>query len=206
MARVAKGGRKPKAGARYKCGKLRPVRDAGNHKVVELSRLYASFQDGKADPWVRESAIGRAWAVGLLDGHDADAAAIRDAGLDYAARYWSYYPSASGVANYDGEDRRGRGLIGAGDLRGELFQRIDKTVRDAGRASYKAVQALVVDHYWFPHDNPAWLERLINGRLAAAARDVSGGLPLAGDAETLLLAVEGLLALVRGQGRRRPPP
>ena len=203
MATSGKSGRKAKAGARYKCGKLRPTRDLGNDRVAALNGLYRPFQDGKADPWVRESAIGRAWAVGLLDGHDVDAAALRDAGLDYAARYWNYYPSCGGVSNYDREDRRGRGLVGIHDPGGEAFQRLDRGIRDSGRASYKAVQALVIDHYWFPHDNPVWLERLINGRLAAAGRAVSGGLPLPGDAETLRSAVEGLLGIVRGR-RRRP--
>ena len=108
MGKGSRAGRKPKAGPRYKCGKLRPVRDPGNDRIAALAARFRPFQNGKGDQWVKESAIGRAWAVGLLDGHDADAAAIRDAGLAYAARYWSYYPSAVGVSNYDAEDRRGR--------------------------------------------------------------------------------------------------
>lgn len=202
VGRASRAGRKAKPGARYRCGKLRPVRDPGNDRVVALATRFRPFQDGKADAWVTESAIGRAWAVGLLDGHDADAAAIRDAGLSYAARYWSYYPSPNGVANYEAEDRRGRGWGDAQDRRGEVFQRLDAAVRDAGRASYRAVQALVVDTYWFPQDNPPWLDRLINGRLAAAGREVDGAMPIAGDADRLKLAVDGLLAIVRG-GRRR---
>ncbi|TFI59073.1 hypothetical protein E2493_05985 [Sphingomonas parva] len=153
---------------------------------------------------MRESAIGRAWAVGLLDGFGADAAAIRDAGLGYAARYWGYYPSPNGVSNYEAEDRRGRGWGESQDRGGEIFQRLDKAVRDAGRASYKAVQSLVVDTYWFPDRNPSWLDRLINGRLAASGRTVTGSLPVPGDDETLRLAVEGLLTVVQGRGGRRP--
>jgi hypothetical protein len=199
----SKAGRKPKPGARYKCGKLRPVREQGNDRVVALSARFRPFQAGKADHWVRESAIGRAWAVGLLDGYDADPAAIRDAGLNYAERYWSYYPSPNGVSNYAAEDRRGRGSAEDDDRRGEAFQRLDQTIRDAGRASYRAVQALVVDHYWFPERNPTWLDRLINGRLAAEGRR-GGPLPIAGDGDVLRLAVEGLLAIVRGsRGRGR---
>ena len=198
----SKAGRKAKPGARYKCGRLRPVLDRGNERTAAHAARFRSFQDGKADSWVRESAIGRAWAVGLLDGFDADAAAIRDAGLGYAARYWSYYPSANRVSNYEAEDRRGRSWEDGEDPRGEIFRSVDKTVRDAGRASYQAVQALVVDTYWFPDRDPPWLARLINGRLAAEGQDVTGTLPLRGDEDMLRLAVEGLLTIVKGRGRR----
>ena len=197
-----KAGRKAKPGARYKCGKLRPVRDCGNDRVVALADRFRPFQGGKADLWVRGSAIGRAWAVGLLDGYEVDPAAIRDAGLDYAARYWAYYPSPNGVSNYAAEDRRGRASGDGVDPRGGVFQRLDRAITQAGLASYRAVQALVIDHYWFPERDPSWLDRLINGRLAAAGRPVSGALPLPGDSDMLRLAVEGLLGVVRG--RRRP--
>jgi len=197
-------GRKPKPGARYKCGKLRPVHDRGNERVAAFAGRFAAFQGGKADPWVRESAIGRAWAVGLLDGYDADAGALRDAGLGYAARYWGYYPAPNGVSNYAAEDRRGRGWGDAEDPRGEAFRRIDQAVRDAGRVCYRAVQALVVDTYWFPERNPPWLERLINGRLAAEGGAIDGSLPLPGDREMLERALEGLLAIVQGRASGRP--
>lgn len=203
-SRRSKAGRKPKAGPRYKCGKLRPVRDVGNDRMAALALRFRAFQDGKADQWVRESAIGRAWAVGLLDGREADAAALRDAGLAYAARYWGYFPSASGVSNYEAEDRRGRGHWGdPHDPGGERFRRLDRTLADAGRAAHAAVQSLVVDHYWFPQDNPLWLDRLINARLESAGQGSGGPLPVAGDAERLEEAVAGLLALVTGRRARR---
>ena len=195
-----KAGRKPKAGARYKCGRLRPVRDAGNDRIAALTARFRSFQGGKAEHWVRDSAIGRAWAVGLLDGHDADSSAVRDAGLNYAARYWSYYPTAAGVANYEGVDRRGRGLTGGGaDPGGLAFQRLDRAIAATGRKAYDAVQSLVVDTYWCPQDNPAWLDRLINARLAQAGVHADGPLASAADSEQLKFAVEGLLAIVRGE-------
>jgi hypothetical protein len=203
-SRRSRAGRKPKPGARYKCGKLRPVRDVGNDRTSAFALRFRSFQDGKADQWVRESAIGRAWAVGLLDGYDADAAALRDAGLAYAARYWGYYPSAIGVSNYEAEDRRGRGDWGdPHDPRGEVFRRLDRTIADAGAAAHAAVQSLVVDHYWFPQDNPTWLDRLINARLVAAGQESEGLPPVAGDVERLREAVDGLLALVKGRSGRR---
>ena len=146
--------------------------------------------------------IGRAWLVGLLDGQDVDPAAIRDAGLSYAERYWAYWPAPGGVSNYEAEDRRAAPFAGGLDIAGDRFQALDATLLAAGRASYDAVQSLVVDPHWFPEENPAWLDRLINARLAAAGRAVAGELPREGDTERLKLAVDGLLGLVRGRRRR----
>jgi hypothetical protein len=204
----AKRGRPKKAGDRFKCGKLRQTYDHGNERVEALCSVFRPFQAGKADQWVRVSAIGRAWAVGLLDGYDVDSAAIRDAGLNYADRYWGEWPTASGVANYEGQDRRGGsgGLEGSDgkvpDRRGEIFNALDKAVRDAGHDSRNAVHSLVIDHYHFPEDNPAWLDRLINERLVRIGRPVAGQLPRFGDAAMLTLAIEGLLTIVQGKERR----
>ena len=199
--RRSKGGRPRKSGVRHACGKLRAVRDEGSERTVALRLKFRPFQGGKGDPWAG-TPIGRAWLVGLLDGWDADPAAIRDAGLSYAERYWGYWPAPGGVSNYEAEDRRGAPFAGGLDIVGERFQALDAAVKSAGRAGYDAVQSLVVDQHWFPEENPAWLDRLINGRLAAAGRAVAGELPREGDAERLKLAVEGLLTLVRGRRRR----
>ena len=200
--RRSKGGRPRKSGARHACGKLRAVRDEGSERTQALRLRFRSFQGGKGDQFAGNP-IGRAWLVGLLDGHDVDPAAIRDAGLSYAERYWGYWPAPGGVSNYEAEDRRGAPFAGGLDVAGDRFQAMDATVKSAGRASYDAVQGLVVDFHWFPEENPAWLDRLINARLAAAGRSTAGELPREGDAERLKLAVEGLLTLVRGARRRR---
>jgi hypothetical protein len=199
--RRSKGGRPRKSGARHACGKLRGVRDEGSERTMALRLRFRPFQGGKGDQWAG-TPIGRAWLVGLLDGQEVDPAAIRDAGLNYAERYWSYWPAPGGVSNYEAEDRRGAPFAGGPDVTGDRFQALDAAVKSAGRASYDAVQSLVVDQHWFPEENPAWLDRLINARLAAAGRAVAGELPRDGDAERLKLAVEGLLTLVRGRRRR----
>jgi hypothetical protein len=199
--RRSKGGRPRKTGDRHACGKLKAVRDGGSERTIALRLRFRPFQDGKGDQWA-VTPIGRAWLVGLLDGHDADPAAIRDAGLAYAERYWSYWPAPGGVSNYEAEDKRGTFWGGGEDVGGERFRALDDIVKSAGRASCDAVHSLVIDHHWFPEVNPAWLDRLINARLAAVKRTVSGELPRAGDAERLKLAVDGLLAIVRGRGRR----
>jgi hypothetical protein len=199
--RRSKGGRPRKSGARHPCGKLRAVRDEGSERTMALRLRFRPFQGGKGDQYAG-TPIGRAWLVGLLDGHEVDPAAIRDAGLAYAERYWGYWPAPGGVSNYEAEDRRAAPFAGGLDIAGDRFQAIDATIHSTGRASYDAVHSLVVDPHWFPEENPAWLDRLINSRLGAAGRTVAGELPREGDAAQLALAVEGLLALVRGRRRR----
>lgn len=201
VKRRSKSGRPRKSGARHACGKLRAVRDEGSERVMALRLRFRPFQGGKGDQFAG-TPIGRAWLVGLLDGHEADPAAIRDAGLNYAERYWSYWPAPGGVCNYEAEDRRGAPFAGGLDVTGDRFQALDAAVKSAGRASYDAVHSLVVDHHWFPEESPAWLDRLVNARLAAVGRTGVGELPREEDAERLKLAVEGLLTLVRGRRRR----
>lgn len=197
MARPKKAGRRTKAGRRI------APHDYGNDKVQARVAAYARFQDGKANQQVHD-AIGRAWAAGLLDGYGVDGAAIRDAGRNYAERYWGYYPSAAGVANYEGESRKGSGWGDDQDPRGERFQALDTALRDAGRQAYDAMQSLTVDGHWFPDENPAWLDRLIN------SQRVDMGLPPLGysvlatdsDRQKMRLAVSALLAIVEGKERR----
>lgn len=193
MGRGKKSGRKRGAGDRYPCGKLRSVHDYGNDRVVALCAEFQPFQGGKADQWVTTSAIGRAWAVGLLDGREVDAAALRDAGLNYAARYWGHYPSASGTSNYGAESRQGQSWGDGEDPRGLRFKALDDAIRSAGRASQEAVHNLVVDHHWFPLENPAWLDRLIAGRLRRQA------VAQVGDHERLDAAIGGLMTIVAGR-------
>jgi hypothetical protein len=151
------------------------------------------FQDGKAEQQVFDP-IGRAWAVGLLENEHVDPAALRDAGRNYAARYWGYYPEVAGVSNYQGEDRRGSSG-GDADPRGELFQRLDALLECAGRSAYSAAQSLCLDQHWFPDDDPVWLARLINEKLLRARMPVAGMLPVAADRRIMEHALQGLLAI-----------
>ena len=203
---MGRAGRPSKSGKRGKNGrKIAAVPfDHGAEHVQRRRARFAAFQEGKAGQQVFDP-IGRAWAVGLLENARADPAVLRDAGRDYAARYWSYYPCAGGVSNYAAEDRRGAPSSGEEDPAGERFRMLDARLGNAGRASYEAAQSLCLDHYWFPDDNPAWLERLINGRLLAAGTAATGQLARPADAARLRAAVEGLLALADGaksRGRR----
>ena len=201
----AKRGRPRKEGARYRCGRLKLVHDKGNARRQEQEARFAAFQGGKAGPWVSESAIGRAWAVGLLDGYRADAAAIRDAGLRYGElrRAYGFNTPGGAVSNYGGEDRRGRRDCGE-DRPGHLYRKLDQMVLDAGWASYDAVQALCCDYSERPWENPPWLDRLINRELVKQRRPISGYLPRldGGDERLMKLAVEGLLTMVAGRARK----
>lgn len=189
---------------RYKGGKRVPAVawDYGTEQVQALRVRFAKFQNGKAAQQVHDP-IGRAWAVGLLENDRVDPAVLRDAGREYAHRYWGYYPSVVGVANYTGENRQGAGWGDGEDPRGERFQAMDGMLLDAGRRAYAAVQALVVDHFFLPDDNPSWLDRLINVELVKARESVAGGLSRAEDTARLALALDGLLALADGKARRK---
>jgi hypothetical protein len=196
---MKRSGRKRKAGDRFPGGKLRALFDRGTERVTENRARFTRFHDGKAEQQVFDP-IGRAWAVGLLENDLVDPAALRDAGRNYASRYWGYYPSVVGVANYESDNRRGHSGGGA-DPCGEQFQRLDAMLRSAGRNAYDAAQSLCLDFYWFPDDDPLWLGRLINEKMLRARLPVVGFLPRRGDHAMIDLAVEGLLAITATSSR-----
>ena len=194
---MARAGRPSKSGRRrLRNGRRADIEsfDRGAAHVQRLRDRFARCQDGKAGEQVCDP-IGRAWAVGLLANGRIDPAALRDAGRDYAARYWSYYPAPAGVSNYLDEDRRGAFWAGGADPGGERFQRLDALLKDAGRAACDAVHSLCLDFYWFPDCDPAWLDRLIGARLGGAGAGQGDG---DRDAARMLAAVAGLLALAEG--------
>jgi hypothetical protein len=191
--RPSKPGRRTKSGKRIAAAPF----DHGAEHVQRLRARFASFQDGKAAQQVFDP-IGRAWAVGLLENERIDPAVLRDAGRDYAARYWGYYPCGGGVSNYLDEDRGDGTWAGGEDPGGERFRELDGRLKDAGRISYDATQGLCVDFHWFPDDNPAWLDRLINARLVAAEATAAGPPGTPGDAAIMQAALAGLLALAEG--------
>jgi hypothetical protein len=203
---MGRAGRPSKSGRRVKSGRRAESApfDHGAEHVQRLRARFAHCQDGKATQQLFDP-IGRAWAVGLLENAWLDPAVLRDAGRDYAARYWNYYPAAVGVANYLDEDRRAAFWAGGEDPAGEIFRRLDGLLKNAGRAAYDAAQSLILDFYWFPDDNPAWLERLINARLVAVRSAAAGQLATPADAATMRAALEGLRALAEGSRRALKP-
>lgn len=199
MGKKGRGGKKKSTGDRFPGGRLKPMRDYGSERTVELRMRFRAFRDGKADHWVG-TPIGRAWIVGLMEGHDIDSAVIRDAGVAYAQLYWSHYPAPSAVANYEAMDRRGAQV--GNDRRSILFTAMDAAILSAGRDSRDAVHNLVIDCHWLPDENPAWLDRLINLNMIRARQPAVGQLPTDADRARLDLAVQGLLAITAGTGSR----
>ena len=189
-------GRPAKPGRRHKCGRRIAAApfDHGADHVARARARFARFQDGKAAQQVFDP-IGRAWAVGLLENARVDPAALRDAGRDYAGRYWRYYPGAAGVSNYLAEDRRGRGLAAGVDVAGDRFRAMDRALKDSGRLACDAVRSLVVATFWSPDEDPAWLGRLIAARMGKGDAARAGAQPAPGDIALMRRAIEGLLAL-----------
>ena len=205
---MGRAGRPSKSGRRrLKNGRRADIEpfDHGAAHVQRLRDRFARCQDGKATQQLFDP-IGRAWAVGLLENPRIDPSVLRDAGRDYAARYWNYFPAPAGVSNYLGEDRRGAFWAGGEDPGGEWFQKLDLLLKAAGRATCDAVHSLCLDHYWFPDDDPAWLDRLIFARLSGAGAAARKGCRPEDEAR-MRAAVDGLLALAEGGGgglARRP--
>lgn len=200
MKGMAKG-RPRKSGKRQPNGQLRRVvaNDQGNDRVQARREAFKVFQGGKADQQISD-AIGRAWAAGLLDGQAFDAEVLRDAGREYGALYWEYYQGGPATANMDG-GRGGRDTSTdiRPDPKGRHFDRLDNLAFAAGHVAYQAMHQLVVNEYWFPDDNPAWLERLLNSKLVMKKQPVAGQIAFDSDVRILENAVAGLLAMVGGK-------
>ncbi len=192
MVRVRKGGRRKLDRQRFPGGKLKPLFDRGSDRTIAARERFARFHQGKADQQVFDP-IGRAWCVGLLENERVDPAVLRDAGRRYAAAYWAYYEGGPATPRYDGITAATTAPKGAAhDPGGEAFQRMDRALKDAGRAAYGAVQALCVDGYHFPDEDPAWVGRLVAERL----REIAGARGTTeADRRRMADAVFGLLAL-----------
>ena len=214
-------GRPRKAGLRTKtdqlsrAGKAKP-HDYGNIKVIERHSRFQHFIADKGREFEGTPA-GRLWIVGAFDGHDIDPQVLRDCLLDYAARYWGYYPNPPAVANYTQENRRG---LGGSDHRqpdpaGERFELLDSILRDCGQETRQTVHWAVIDNHFFPDEDAPWIARIINTRVADRIADlkrrkqpvppdlaITGELARDTDWLSLKLLVHGALALARGTNRQ----
>ena len=213
---MARAGRKRKAGARTKSGRLiATIRPRADQGTAEL-RLHRARRAGALDPasarlWQKGKAeeaaatigagdhgqavdaIGRAWLAGLLE-HPARAAeAMRDAGRVLFKLYWSHYAE---LAPSGGLYRE---LVGRGAVRGGATGDIERAAQleaalnrrlaildDCGRDVRKAVESLCIDHHF--EFGPAWLDRLIAARRAKVAVGEE-------DAKRVGLVLLGLAAL-----------
>lgn len=191
---MGRAGRKRKAGARTKSGRLiatiRPRADQGTaelrlHRARRAGALDPAsarlWQQGRAEEAVETigagdhgqavDAIGRAWLAGLLE-HPARAGeAMRDAGRVLFKLYWSHYAE---LAPSGGLYRE---LVGRGAVRGGATGDVERAAQleaalnrrlgildDCGRDVRKAVESLCIGHHF--EFGPAWLDRLIAARRA----------------------------------------
>jgi hypothetical protein len=192
-------GRPRKTGKRHPGGKLRQacVVDRGNAFVQARSAAFAVFQGGKAGQQVHDP-IGRAWAVGLLDGQAHDAAILRDIGRRYGALYWHEMAAlAPRVGEFEPRSR-GNPPANDDDPAGEAFDRLDALAKALGHAAYDAMQQLCVNQHWFPDMDPDWMEGLVNEARVKARAGVAGRLAHDCDRRMLALAVSALVAMVDG--------
>jgi len=195
----ARRGRPRKAGARNAKGRLILLPDRGNIRVQARAAAFAGFQSGRADQQVIDQ-IGRAWAVGLLDGFGIDPVMLRDIGRRYGGLYWHQFAA---MAPKTGQwERRDRTAANDGrweDNPGEYFARLDALARNAGRDAVAAMHGLCVDGWWFPDTNAPWVERLINSALRDAGGHPLGDLAGPSDRVRLTAAAEALAAMVEGR-------
>ncbi len=197
----AKRGRPRKAGARNAKGRLIVLPDRGNVVVQARAAMFARFQSGRGDQQVGDQ-IGRAWAAGLLDGMERDAAMLRDIGRRYGGLYWHQFAA---LAPKTGQlERRDRTAANDGDGQdnpGEYFATLDALAHKAGRDAVAAMHSLCVDGWWFPDTNALWIERLIASAVRNAGGRETGDAATAADRTRMEAAVAALLAMVEGRGR-----
>lgn len=195
----AKRGRPRKAGMRNAKGRLIAQPDRGNIRVQARAAAFACFQSGRADQQVTDQ-IGRAWAVGLLDGFGIDPAMLRDIGRRYGGLYWHEFAAmAPGTGQWERRDRTTANNAAWDDKPGEYFARLDALARNAGHEAVAAMHALCVDGWWFPDTNAPWVERLINAAIRDTGAHPLGDLAGPADRARIAAAAEALVAMAEGR-------
>jgi hypothetical protein len=164
--------------------------DYGNDRVVARREAFKVFQGGKAGDQLGD-AIGRAWAVGLLDGTTQDAAILRDMGRKYAnVRALVFRQTGTAVGELEPRSR-GTGDGVDKDPVGTLFAKLDGLARAAGSKQRLAMQKLCVDAS--PDEDPEWLGRLIAQRRGCINSDT-----FPRDHMIMAQALAALVAMVEG--------
>jgi hypothetical protein len=171
--------------------------DRGNDRVQARAAAFARFQHGKAGEQIHDQ-IGRAWAAGLLDGREIDAAILRDKGREYGGRYWQEFAAMAPSMGAPERTAKGSDNDTGEDKPGERFMKLDKLARSAGREASDAMHSLCVNEWWFPDDNQPWVDRLIKTAFLKAGAQVAGEIERRGDRELLKLAVDALVAMANG--------
>ncbi|PCE43029.1 hypothetical protein [Rhizorhabdus dicambivorans] len=200
---MARAGRKRKAGARTKAGRLiagtavridRGTAELRLHRARRAGRLDGAaerlWQQGRAEEAVADigagdhgqavDAVGRAWLAGLLDHPARDGEAMRDAGRVLFKLYWAHYAELAPSGGLYRE-LAGRGVVRTGasgniERAAQLEAALNRRLAildDCGRDVRRAVESLCIDHHF--EYGPAWLDRLIAARRAERAGSAEDG-------------------------------
>lgn len=213
---MARPGRKRKAGARTKAGRLiaasGPRTDRGTaelrlHRARRAGALDPQterlWQQGRAEEAVADlgagdhgqavDAVGRAWLAGLLVHSACSADAMRDAGRVLFKLYWAHYAELAPSGGLYRE-LAGRGVVRSGttgdvERAAQLEGALNRRLAildEGGRDVRRAVESLCIDHHF--EFGPGWLDRLIAARRGGRPADEE-------DARRMQDAVLGLAAL-----------
>lgn len=189
---MARAGRKRKAGARNKAGRLIAIGGPRLDRGTAELRLHRALRAGPLDPaaqrlWQRGKAeeaaasigigdhgqavdaVGRAWLADLLAHPVRDGAAMRDAGRVLFKLYWAHYAELAPSGGLYRE-LAGRGVVRFGatgniERAAQLEAALNRRLAildDCGRDVRRAVESLCVDHHF--EFGPAWLDRLVAAR------------------------------------------
>ena len=175
--------------------------DYGNDRVQARVALFRQFR-GESSIGFETTCAGRLMLVGAFDGMSEPPESILSALLAYSDGYWGNFGGGAKVAQYERSDRsQDNSTHLTPDPRGEWFNALDNRLRDAGYQARKAVHECTVDRHWFPDENCAWADRIINSRFVAKKLPVAGELACESDWAMLDLLRAGALALVGSRNR-----
>lgn len=200
---MARPGRKRKAGARSRAGRLIASAAPGPDRGTAELRLQRARRAGRLDPaaerlWQKGraeeaaagieraahgqavDAIGRAWLAGLLAHPVRAGDAMRDAGRVLSKLYWAHYAELAPSGGLY-RDLVGRGVVRSGatgdiERAAQLESALNRRLAildDCGRDVRRAVESLCINHH-FEH-GPAWLDRLIAAGREGRPADEEGG-------------------------------
>jgi hypothetical protein len=215
---MAKGGKRK--GGRSKMSEaeklsVREERAKPNIRVVQRQDRFRHFH-GDGAIGLEMTCAGRLMLVGAFDRLDATPEEALNALLAYTNGYWgNYVDCLPQMSDYQREVRGHGQNDNMEDRRGEWFDAFDRTLRDCGHQTRRAIHDISVDRHWFPDEDADWAARIINSAILAKRelfrqlnRPIPDSLTICGelasdsDFAMLELARQGIEALTRGRMKK----
>ncbi len=196
-----KTGRKRKVGPRYKCGKLKPLRDPGNERVRAHRDLF--LRHGQVKPGDDlDCALGQAHAAGLLEGMRIDGRVLMEYGREYHRLHRHVYGGRVRTTAFERIDRSAPSLVARRS--DHHLREWEGIVARLSRDEQRCLREVCIEHGegW---DLPLFLQRMINEWKVKALPSLDGTLvlPRPGDRQSLDHLRSALLALAEGRSPRR---